>query len=82
MSSLENVRTCSIINTLNDRELGRGKGPAFSTGFMSIPGVERRIDTSFNDISKCVKKLIINQIALCKKHIKKMTEGVDSGING
>ena len=57
MSSLENVRTCSIINTLNDRELGRGKGPAFSTGFMSIPGVERRIDCSFNDISKCVNTL-------------------------
>ena len=57
MSSIGNVKICSIINTLNDREFGRGRGPALSTILTSVSGIERRIDGSFNDISRCVRTL-------------------------
>lgn len=52
-----NGMTTSILEPLHDREIGRRRGPRASKEFICVPSIEKRIDSSFNDISKCVKSL-------------------------
>jgi hypothetical protein len=57
MMSHKNLRTTSIIKTLHDRELGCRTSFAANDNMMFIPEIEKRLDNTFNDISKCVRAL-------------------------
>jgi hypothetical protein len=47
----------SIITVLHDRELGRRRSVTVNDNKILFPDIERRLDNTFNDISKCVRAL-------------------------
>lgn len=53
----QGVRTSSVLKTLLNRELGSRRRPIATNHGLLVPSIERRLDSTFNDISKCVKAL-------------------------
>jgi hypothetical protein len=55
--SAQSKKTVSIIDTLHNRELGRDKSYKRNDSFIMVPGIEKRLGESFNDIATHIKAL-------------------------